>query len=116
MVLNCSPRPQLWLRCCPSGIATTLRNNFIFNPLISTGLIHPCTMILRTVHWFIPNFNVWGISLAFLYFNRFGELFVHKPGEHFLLGLLATLLSPLVRSNIIIVACCFIQYLLIMCS
>ncbi|CAJ2657085.1 unnamed protein product [Trifolium pratense] len=62
---------------------------------VKNGVTHPCTMILRNVHWFIPNFKIWGFNLAFLYFNRFSELFVHKPGEHFLLSLLATLLSPL---------------------
>ncbi|KAL5100834.1 hypothetical protein RYX36_005161 [Vicia faba] len=58
------------------------------------GVNYPCTMIQRTVHWFLKDFNIWGFSLAYLYFNRFAELLVHKPGENLLLSLVATLLSP----------------------
>nr|XP_027186163.1 probable flavin-containing monooxygenase 1 isoform X2 [Cicer arietinum] len=61
----------------------------------ANGVTHPCTIIHRTAHWFIPDFNVWGISLGYFYFNRFAELLVHKPGEQFFLSLVATLLSPL---------------------
>ncbi|KEH15346.1 flavin containing monooxygenase-like protein, putative, partial [Medicago truncatula] len=56
---------------------------------------YPCTIIQRTTHWYLPDFNVAGINLGYLYFNRFAELLVHKPGESFLLSLVATLLSPL---------------------
>ncbi|CAL5186885.1 unnamed protein product [Lathyrus oleraceus] len=61
----------------------------------ANGVTHPCTIIQRTSHWFLQDFNIGGINLAFLYFNRFAELLVHKPGESFLLSILATLLSPL---------------------
>lgn len=61
----------------------------------ANGITHPCTIIHRTSRWFLLDFNILGISLGYFYFNRFAELLVHKPGEHFLLGLLATLLSPL---------------------
>lgn len=61
----------------------------------ANGIKKPCTMVQRTPHWFLPDFNIWGISLAFLYFNRFSELLVHKPGESFFLSLVATLFSPL---------------------
>ncbi|PON77846.1 Flavin monooxygenase FMO [Trema orientale] len=60
------------------------------------GLEYPCTMIQRTVHWMLPSANLWGgVKLSYLYFTRFAELLVHKPGETFLLSILATLLSPL---------------------
>ncbi|PNX61031.1 flavin containing monooxygenase family protein, partial [Trifolium pratense] len=59
------------------------------------GVTHPCTIIPRTIHWFIPDFKIGSINLGFLYYNRFAELLLHKPGEPFLLSLLATLLSPL---------------------
>ncbi|CAJ1975593.1 unnamed protein product [Sphenostylis stenocarpa] len=58
-------------------------------------IMHPCTIIQRTAYWFLPDFNIWGVIAGFLYFNRFGELSVHKPGEPFHLSLVATLLSPL---------------------
>lgn len=76
--------------------------NLILKSLISIGVTHPCTIIHRTAHWFIPDFNVWGISLGYFYFNRFAELLVHKPGEQFFLSLVATLLSPLVRFAILL--------------
>ncbi|XP_028790170.1 probable flavin-containing monooxygenase 1 [Neltuma alba] len=61
----------------------------------ANGIKQPCTMVQRTVHWFLPDFNIWGINLAFLYFNRFSEFLFHKPGESFFLSLVATLFAPL---------------------
>ncbi|PSS21013.1 Flavin-containing monooxygenase [Actinidia chinensis var. chinensis] len=59
------------------------------------GTDFPCTVIQRNVHWMLPTFNIGWVNLAFLYFNRFSELLVHKPGQTFLHTILATLLSPL---------------------
>ncbi|CAK7338541.1 unnamed protein product [Dovyalis caffra] len=61
----------------------------------ANGVKYPCTIIQRNAHWFLPSNNLCGFLLAFLYFSRFSELSVHKPGETLLLSFLATLLSPL---------------------
>ncbi|XVE71556.1 hypothetical protein DITRI_Ditri10aG0160700 [Diplodiscus trichospermus] len=59
------------------------------------GPRYPCTMIRRTANWVVPNDYLSGICLGLLYLNRISGFFNHKPGESFLLGVLATLLSPL---------------------
>ncbi|XP_025884680.1 probable flavin-containing monooxygenase 1 [Solanum lycopersicum] len=59
------------------------------------GVERPCTVLIRTPHWNLPDFSPWGLNLGYLYLSRFSELMVHKPGEGLLLSLLATTLSPL---------------------
>ncbi|XP_071693104.1 probable flavin-containing monooxygenase 1 [Rutidosis leptorrhynchoides] len=55
----------------------------------------PTTILYRRDHWKLPDWAPWGYPMTYYYFNRFSQLLVHKPGEGFLLSLLATLLSPL---------------------
>uniref|UniRef100_A0A3Q7EUT7 Flavin-containing monooxygenase n=1 Tax=Solanum lycopersicum TaxID=4081 RepID=A0A3Q7EUT7_SOLLC len=62
------------------------------------GVERPCTVLIRTPHWNLPDFSPWGLNLGYLYLSRFSELMVHKPGEGLLLSLLATTLSPLVTN------------------
>lgn len=59
------------------------------------GIEKPCTMIQRTIHWMLPDVEPWGVNFGYLFFNRFSELMVHKPGEGFFHNILAFLLRPL---------------------
>ncbi|XP_073156376.1 probable flavin-containing monooxygenase 1 [Henckelia pumila] len=59
------------------------------------GIEKPCTMIQRTIHWALPDGQPWGVNFGYLFFNRFWELMVHKPGEGFFQSILASLLAPL---------------------
>ncbi|VVA26550.1 PREDICTED: probable flavin-containing [Prunus dulcis] len=46
----------------------------------ANGVELPCTVIYKTEHWNLPDYLPWGLPLAYLYFSRFSELLVHKPG------------------------------------
>uniref|UniRef100_M1B691 Flavin-containing monooxygenase n=1 Tax=Solanum tuberosum TaxID=4113 RepID=M1B691_SOLTU len=48
------------------------------------GVERPCTVLIRTPHWNLPDYFPWGLNLGYLFLNRFSELMVHKPGEGFL--------------------------------
>ncbi|KAL8196516.1 hypothetical protein R6Q57_024811 [Mikania cordata] len=59
------------------------------------GPEHPCRIVYRRDHWKVGSWFPLGIPLMNLISGRFRELLIHKPGQGFLLSLVATLLSPL---------------------
>ncbi|WCJ40000.1 flavin-dependent monooxygenase 1 [Euphorbia peplus] len=61
----------------------------------ANGVEYPCRIVYRSDHWNMPDYSPWGVSLGNLYFTRFSELLVHKPGEGLIHKFLATFLSPL---------------------
>uniref|UniRef100_M8B6Z1 Flavin-containing monooxygenase n=1 Tax=Aegilops tauschii TaxID=37682 RepID=M8B6Z1_AEGTA len=47
----------------------------------ANGAGTPCTMVCRNPQWMLHRADVWrGVSLAYLYMNRFAELMVPRPG------------------------------------
>uniref|UniRef100_M8BKT1 Uncharacterized protein n=1 Tax=Aegilops tauschii TaxID=37682 RepID=M8BKT1_AEGTA len=53
-------------------------------------------MVCRNPQWLLHSANVWGgISIGYLYMNRFAELMVPRPGAGAASRLLAALLAPL---------------------
>uniref|UniRef100_A0A6N2K112 Flavin-containing monooxygenase n=1 Tax=Salix viminalis TaxID=40686 RepID=A0A6N2K112_SALVM len=85
---------NLWMECLINSASVVILSLFCLSIIYHSGVKYPCTMIKRNAHWFLPSDNLSGLVLGFLYFNRFSEFMVHKPGETFLLSFVATMLSP----------------------
>ncbi|RLN12345.1 hypothetical protein C2845_PM09G13380 [Panicum miliaceum] len=56
---------------------------------------YPCTMVYRSGHWMVDPKVAWRVNFFTFTSTRWTELMVDKPGEGFVLSLLATMLSPL---------------------
>ncbi|MED6156085.1 monooxygenase [Stylosanthes scabra] len=56
-----------------------------------------CTMVVRTVHWTVPHYWVWGLPLAMFYTNRSSQFLHERPDQGFLKTLVTLLLSPMKR-------------------
>ncbi|XP_031272575.1 probable flavin-containing monooxygenase 1 [Pistacia vera] len=57
----------------------------------------PCTMLVRTPHWPVPHYWVWGLPFFLFYSTRFSQFLHRAPSQTFLRTLLGLLLSPVRR-------------------
>ena len=62
-----------------------METDILYKTGLPSGVPMQCRMLYKTKHWSLPDYQPWGIPLVYLYFYRFSELLVHKPGEGFIL-------------------------------
>ncbi|KAF3439727.1 hypothetical protein FNV43_RR18005 [Rhamnella rubrinervis] len=55
----------------------------------------PCTMVVRTLHWPVPHYWVWGLPFFLFYSTRSSQFLHERPDQSFLRTLLCFLLSPM---------------------
>ncbi|XP_078444512.1 flavin-dependent monooxygenase 1 isoform X2 [Wolffia australiana] len=55
----------------------------------------PCTMVIRTLHWTVPHYSIWGLPF-YLFFSTRSSQFVHeRPNQGRLRSLACLLASPM---------------------
>ncbi|KAL6974649.1 monooxygenase [Sarracenia purpurea var. burkii] len=54
----------------------------------------PCTMVIRTLHWTVPHYWIWGLPFYLFYSTRSSQFLHQRPNSGFLRSLLCHLLSP----------------------
>ncbi|KAF0891301.1 hypothetical protein E2562_009476 [Oryza meyeriana var. granulata] len=55
----------------------------------------PCTMLVRTLHWVVPSYSIWGLPFFLFYSTRFSQLFYERPNQGLFRSLLCRLMTPL---------------------
>ncbi|XP_037424009.1 probable flavin-containing monooxygenase 1 [Triticum dicoccoides] len=58
-----------------------------------------CTMLVRTLHWVVPSYSIWGLPFSMFYSTRLSQLFYERPNQGFFRSLVCRLMSPL-RSGV----------------
>ncbi|XP_076957145.1 putative flavin-containing monooxygenase 1 [Bidens hawaiensis] len=53
-----------------------------------------CTMVVRTSHWIVPHYSIWGLPFYLFYSTRFSQFLHQRPNQGALRTLLCQLLSP----------------------
>ncbi|KAL0426753.1 UNVERIFIED_CONTAM: putative flavin-containing monooxygenase 1 [Sesamum latifolium] len=57
-----------------------------------------CTMVVRTLHWTVPHYSVWGLPFYMFYSTRASQFLHQTPNQGFLRTLLCHMLSPMRRT------------------
>ncbi|CAN4110011.1 unnamed protein product [Withania somnifera] len=58
----------------------------------------PCTMVVRTLHWTVPHYSIWGLPFYLFYSTRFSQFLHQRPNQGLFRTLLCHMLSPLRRA------------------
>uniref|UniRef100_A0A0D9Z301 Flavin-containing monooxygenase n=1 Tax=Oryza glumipatula TaxID=40148 RepID=A0A0D9Z301_9ORYZ len=60
----------------------------------------PCTMLVRTLHWVVPSYSIWGLPFFLFYSTRFSQLFYERPNQGIFRSLLCRLMTPLQKAGV----------------
>jgi hypothetical protein len=66
-----------------------------------------CTMLVRTLHWVVPSYSIWGLPFFLFYSTRLAQFLYERPNQGMLRSLLCRLMTPLVS---------FFFYLSLLCD
>lgn len=58
----------------------------------------PCTMVVRTLHWTVPSYWIWGLPFFLFYSTRSSQFLHERPNQSFLKSLFCLLSSPMVNT------------------
>ncbi|EXB74924.1 hypothetical protein L484_018633 [Morus notabilis] len=58
----------------------------------------PCTMVIRTLHWTVPSYWIWGLPFFLFYSTRSSQFLHERPNQSLFGALLCLLFSPLRRA------------------
>lgn len=56
-----------------------------------------CTMVIRTLHWTVPSYSIWGLPFFLFYSTRLSQFLHPKPNQGIIRSLLCHLLTPMRR-------------------
>ena len=62
----------------------------------------PCTMVVRTLHWTVPHYWVWGLPFFLFYSTRSSQFLHERPNQTFLKAILCSLFSPIMVTKLIL--------------
>ncbi|KAL1808943.1 hypothetical protein DCAR_0728458 [Daucus carota subsp. sativus] len=54
-----------------------------------------CTMIIRTLHWTVPHYSIWGLPFYWFYSTRFSQFLHQRPNQGLLRTILCHFASPM---------------------
>ncbi|ONK75134.1 uncharacterized protein A4U43_C03F13720 [Asparagus officinalis] len=57
----------------------------------------PCTMVIRTLHWTVPSYSIWGLPFFLFYSTRFSQFLHPRPNQGLMRSLTCHLLTPMKR-------------------
>ncbi|KAI3904834.1 hypothetical protein MKW92_041061 [Papaver armeniacum] len=55
----------------------------------------PCTMVIRTLHWTVPSYSIWGLPFFLFYSTRFSQFLHERPNQSLLKDLFTRFASPM---------------------
>ncbi|PWA71707.1 hypothetical protein CTI12_AA278120 [Artemisia annua] len=54
-----------------------------------------CTVVVRTPHWTLPHYSVWGLPFYVFYSNKFSQYFRERPNQGVFRDLVCNVFSPM---------------------
>ncbi|KAJ1280188.1 hypothetical protein BS78_04G212200 [Paspalum vaginatum] len=63
------------------------------------GTGEACTMVVRTPHWVVPSYSIWGLPFFVFYSTRLAQFLYERPNQGILRSMLCRLMNPL-RSGV----------------
>ncbi|PHT42621.1 putative flavin-containing monooxygenase 1 [Capsicum baccatum] len=58
----------------------------------------PCTMVVRTLHWTVPHYSIWGLPFYLFYSTRSSQFLHQRPNQGLFRTMLCHMLSPMRRA------------------